>query len=483
MSGIQLTTENANLASIVDEIKASQQKVLKAFEEHNIFVNKSLQFLQQLKTETKVEVVKVKDPLEEIKKIEKEFDEECKKYDNEENRKVYESQNLKVELLYPDKKLYFFNSIIDILCLYEDKKISSSFKEIFLKIFNISLPVNKFYEVDKLDIPATTSLLSNLRKLNLNSIFHFENHITPAEINKVKKRVLKVRDIRWLLLEMEKYPQIFQFTEVDLIILKENDASRDNIYLVKKFLKKDGDYEEYYPEEEGGGIKLQYHMTGGVLNGEYKEYYEDGSKKAIRNYKDGELDGITETWYKNGKRSVYASFNKGLMHGVYNSWYENENPMYESQHQNNIRQGTRIDYYYNGQKTMIRNYIDGLQVGEYKYWAEGGALLKDIIYDNKGKLINLKQYHSSGFLDLEKTLIENDTYELSRYYESTGKLHYKVMMRDGKWNGEYISYWNSGKICTKTTYKNDKLDGEWEYWNENGTLKEKIIYKDGEKQV
>jgi antitoxin component YwqK of YwqJK toxin-antitoxin module len=350
----------------------------------------------------------------------------------------------------------FLTNIFSILSLYRTDKISVSFKDMFLSIFKKCISVND---------PININLITD----------HFKDQL--------KKEFLKVRDIRWLLLEMEKYSQIFQFTEDDLLLMKESGASRDNIYLVKKFLKKDGDYEEMYNEEEGGGIKFQYHMTGGHLNGEYKEYYKNGTKKAIRNYKDGELDGITETWYKNGKRSVYASFKKGLMHGVYNSWYENENPMYESQHQNNIRQGTRIDYYYNGQKTMIRNYIDGIQVGEYKYWAEGGALLKDIIYDNKGKLTKLKHYHSSGILDLEKTLIENDTYELSRYYESTGKLHYKVMMRDDKWNGEYISYWDSGKVCTKTTYKNHKLDGEWEYWNEDGTLKEKIVYKNGEKQV
>ena len=69
-----MTTENSNIASIIEQIKASQQKVLQAFEDHNYLVNKSLEKLQQLKTETKVEVVKVKDPLEELKKVRDEFD-------------------------------------------------------------------------------------------------------------------------------------------------------------------------------------------------------------------------------------------------------------------------------------------------------------------------------------------------------------------------------------------------------------------------
>ena len=41
MSGIHLTPVD----SIIDKIKASQQKVLKAFEEQNVFVNESLEKL------------------------------------------------------------------------------------------------------------------------------------------------------------------------------------------------------------------------------------------------------------------------------------------------------------------------------------------------------------------------------------------------------------------------------------------------------
>jgi len=186
MSGIHLTPVD----SIIDKIKASQQKVLKAFEEHNVFVNESLEKLQQLKTETKIEVVKVKDPLEEIKR-----------FKDEVGTGEYYSKPAILAIL------------TDILWLYGSDKISTSFKEIFLKLFELSLETN---EKDMVDY--------------------------GLNINEVKKRFLKVRDIRWLLLEMEKYPQFFPFTEDDLRLMKEHDASRDNICIVKKFLKKDIDY-------------------------------------------------------------------------------------------------------------------------------------------------------------------------------------------------------------------------------------------------
>ncbi len=554
MSGLDDQAVNENITSIIEQIKASQQNVLKAFEDHNIFVNNSLEKLQQIKTETKVEVVKVKDPLEELKKVRDEFNKDINKepnfinfiknsyirytehtYENnpknilrcgwienlvfknceniksitlhfqnardelsfkyplEENsieytinfgspdtisiigNKIYTSM-LPINLL-PYQHIYFtcekidetkpctatmiygyynaniswmpcgtvndtvvftiqgkkllttkgicipyenndflhncdninkiqgdyIGKIVDILSLYKDGKISTTFKEIFLKIFNECLQFK-------------------------GECYHFNGKM-------FKEAILKVRDIRWLLLEMEKYPQFFGFTEDDLEVMKNNGASRDNIYLVKKFLKKDGDYEEYHSEEEGGGIKFQYHMTGGKLDGEYKIWHKNGTLYCQDYYKEGNKEGESKRWNHDGQL-------------VFQGYYK-----------------------------------DGKLEGESKGWDKDGHLLEHIIYDNEGKIVKLKRYHNCGVLDLEKTLIENDTYELTRYYEWDGKIQDQVIMVGNKWNGEYNSWWHNGNKCTKTTYKNDKLDGEWEYWSEDGTLKEKCFYKDGEKQV
>ena len=587
-----MTSENINIGSIVEQIKASQQNVLKVFEEHNIFVNKSLEKLQQMKTETKVEVVKVKDPLEEIKRVREEFDKVyVQENDLEHIKKELQSPLLKVSEYENNPRTILRLGWIESITFKECKNIKSislhfqncrnenKFKYFLdetsndytiyfgsidsIRVVNNCIHTSMFpiYLLPYQEVYFTCEKIDETKACNADMLYkyctsnkHMNIHLKPViftiqnknflikngciqneiddlvdnDVSKTqdeylekivnilslydtskistsfkdtfltifnkciqskyqtesfKQNILKVRDIRWLLIEMEKYPQIFQFTEDDLTILKENGASRDNIYLVKKFLKKDGDYEEYYPEEEGGGIKCKYHMTGGCINGEYNEWHEDGSKKTVRNYKDGKSSGISTTWYKNGKIETFAEFKDGLWNGEYNAWYDNGNKMYEIFFKNNKRHGTRIDYHPNGKPSELKNYINGLQVGEYKVWNDNEKLLIDNMYDDTGKAIKIKQYNNSGYLELEKILLNDGIYELKRYYESTGKLHYRVMMIDGKWNGEYTSYWNNGNICTKCYYKNDKLDGEWEYWNQDGTLKEKIIYKYGEKQV
>jgi antitoxin component YwqK of YwqJK toxin-antitoxin module len=460
MSGIQLTTEldkNAmSVDSIIKQIKESQEKVLKTFEEHNNLVNKSLEIIQQLKTETKVEVVKVKDPLEEIKKIKKEFD------------------RYELDLT---KRFVTLTNIIDILLLYNKDKISSSFKDIFLNILKRCLDINPD---------------------NVYISFHFKNQL--------KENILKVRDIRWLLLEMEKYPQFFHFTEDDLTIMKENGASRDNIYLVKKFLKKDGDYEEMYEEEEGGGIKLQYHMTGGHLNGEYKKFYKDGKIEQETNYTNGVQHNSFKVWYNNGQQFVEGKItgeniqwykNGNIMNkyyrindkkeGEYKEWNENGILMINANHKDDELYGECDFYYPNGKIHIQMNCIGGnikkkiyKLHGRYIEYKEDGTYLKECFY-TEGKLINLRTYNTSGHLELKKSLIRYDTYELSRYYECDGKLHDQVITIDDKWNGEYKSWWHNGNKCIETTYKDDKIHGDYLYWNEDGTLREKSVYEDGVK--
>jgi antitoxin component YwqK of YwqJK toxin-antitoxin module len=65
-------------------------------------------------------------------------------------------------------------------------------------------------------------------------------------------------------------------------------------------LKKDGDYEEYF-SEEGGGIKCQYHMTGGKLDGEYKKWYDNGQIRFQGYYKDGERTNEYKCWRPTGQ--------------------------------------------------------------------------------------------------------------------------------------------------------------------------------------
>jgi len=51
--------------------------------------------------------------------------------------------------------------------------------------------------------------------------------------------------------------------------------------------------------------------------------------------------------------------------------------------------------------------------------------------------------------------------------------------KDGKFHGEYVTYYQSGQIKETGAFKNDKRDGEYVAYDKNGTMKEKALFKNG----
>ena len=65
--------------------------------------------------------------------------------------------------------------------------------------------------------------------------------------------------------------------------------------------------------------------------------------------------------------------------------------------------------------------------------------------------------------------------------EVTG--NYQGKLKNGKWEGPWVEYYDSGQLFSKGTFKNGKREGPWVYYHEDGTVWEYLTgtYKDGEK--
>ena len=396
--------------ALIDQIKASQKHLLKMFEEHNSLVIKSLEKLQEfkaeIKTETKAEIVKEKNSLEKIKRL---------------NDKVQDGK-------YTDNYSILI-SIIDILCLCESDKISASFKEIFLRLFRLSLDLDNETE---------------------------QNDFLNVNFNETKKRILNIRDIRWLLLEMEKYPQYFHFIEEDIETMKENGASRDNIYLVKRFLKKDGEYEDFYTEEEGGGIKCNYHMTCGKLNGEYKEWHPNGQKKLQSYYKDDKKEGSYQRWWSHGKIYQECTYKDDKIEGLHQTWYANEQKMEEFIYKEGKKEGLSRGWFQSGNDWYECVYKNDKKEGLYQEWCNDKQLARLTFYQD-GKEEGLDQ----------------------KWYWINGQKWMELNYKKGKQEGISQVWHENGLKSYEANYINGKLDGERKEWNKQGELTLHRIYKDG----
>lgn len=96
---------------------------------------------------------------------------------------------------------------------------------------------------------------------------------------------------------------------------------------------------------------MNYNM--GVLEGEYKELFNDGVLKRKGNYKEGKMDGPWEEFHPNGKRSILYRYKDGVKHGWSIAYDTNMKRIGEQ-------------YYYYGRRLEGRELQDKLKAMEQK---------------------------------------------------------------------------------------------------------------------
>ena len=102
-------------------------------------------------------------------------------------------------------------------------------------------------------------------------------------------------------------------------------------------------------------------------------------------------------------------------------------------------------------------------------------------------------YSKNKILKAKKSLLENGKMKIISYYEN-GNKEEEVFVINELFDGEAFKYYPSGKLRNKSFFKdgkregesltfiNDKLEKEDLYYDEKGNLTKTEIYKNGVKQ-
>ena len=217
---------------------------------------------------------------------------------------------------------------------------------------------------------------------------------------------------------------------------------------------------EIITDEFPNGLLKQYFIynKNRLLDGESREYYEEGDIKSISHFKNHIPDGVFISYYPNGNMEEKYAYVNGQANGECFSYYENGKLEERYFLKNGEIDGEAFAYYPSG-KLEVKDF--------FKYGKKEG---ESIFYHENG---NIKQ----------KSTFKNGKREGDLFiYFPSGKIRQTEKYINGKIEGEVIEYYESGTIKEKAYFINDKQEKEHFFYDEKGNLIKTDIYKNGVKQ-
>jgi len=217
---------------------------------------------------------------------------------------------------------------------------------------------------------------------------------------------------------------------------------------------------EIITDEFLNGLLKQYFIynKNGLLDGESREYYEEGDIKSISHFKNDIPDGVFISYYQNGNIENKYAYVNGQANGECFSYYEN---------------GKLEERYF-----LKNGEIDG---EAFAYYPSGKLEVKDFFKDGKKEGESIF-YHENGNIK-QKSTFKNGKREGDLFiYFPSGKIRQTEKYINGKIEGEVIEYYESGTIKEKAYFINDKQEKEHFFYDKKGKLIKTDIYKNGVKQ-
>ena len=116
------------------------------------------------------------------------------------------------------------------------------------------------------------------------------------------------------------------------------------------------------------GYQIDENFTGQVI-----KKYKNGQVKSIENFKNGKLNGEFKEFFENGSLFQMGTFKNGDMKNI-KVFYENGNLKFKQNLKD--RKGKYRGYYPNGMLEAEGEVFQGDEIGLWKYYNEEGNLLK-----------------------------------------------------------------------------------------------------------
>ena len=241
---------------------------------------------------------------------------------------------------------------------------------------------------------------------------------------------------------------------------------------------------EIVTDEFPNQLLKQYFIfnKNGLLDGESREYYEEGDIKSISPFKNNIPDGVFISYYQNGNIKEKHTYKNGNEEGEGLFYYQNGNIGQNSFLLNGKLVTEVFEYYPNGNMKTKAHYIDGKLNGELIIYYENGNIKEKTFTIDEKLSGDAFEYYPSGKLRNKSFFKSGKREGESLTYYENGKLKKKILYKNGMKNGFAIAYYEDGIIEQKAYFVDDKKENERLYYDKKGNLTKTEIYKNDIKQ-
>lgn len=160
----------------------------------------------------------------------------------------------------------------------------------------------------------------------------------------------------------------------------------------------EGLHQIYYPLDEFfGRIKaLEATYRRGLLEGEFIQYNQAGTKISSTFYQNGLKEGLATLYSDEGRVQIAASFNKDKQSGMSFEYFPNGKVKKEVHFLDDLKEGEEKTFHENGQLAAHRFYKGGQLEGSAKEWSPHGVLIFEADYLEGKKHGKLNKYDAQG---------------------------------------------------------------------------------------
>ena len=236
---------------------------------------------------------------------------------------------------------------------------------------------------------------------------------------------------------------------------------------------------EIITDEFPNKLLKQYFIfnKNGLLDGESRQYYEEGDIKSISPFKNNVADGVFISYYQNGNIKEKHIYKNGNKEGEGIFYYENGKLEEKYFMKNGKLDGEAINYFEDGKIRNKSIFKDGVLLEEEVY--QDNEIIKNTFKNEE--IVQQDIYSKNKVLKAKKFFLENGKMKIISYYEN-GNKEEEVFVINELLDGEALVYYPSGKLKEKDFFKNGKREGEAIIYYENENVKQKSLFKNDKRE-